>query len=103
MTSQERAEKIADEAKKMGIELRGPILFPMITAQIEEAEREAYALGCKEAREHRTESNFQAFERGFSAAREMATHLVTGLDHCDMNGHSCTKDIADRIGTMEPK
>lgn len=41
MTPEERAEKIVREARKMNVELGGPVLFPMIAAQIREAVEEA--------------------------------------------------------------
>ncbi len=34
---------------------------------------------------------------------EEAANLVCGLDHCDMNGHSCTTEIRDRIRALKSK
>lgn len=34
-------------------------------------------------------------------ALEEAANLVCGLDHCDLNGHSCTTEIRDRIRALK--
>ena len=105
MDANERAEKIVRDIWGYG---PGELMpdtkntIDQLAAQISEAEREAdrrnkdaVAIVVRLSRE-------DAYKEGFAAAKAKAASLVTGLDHCDMNGHSCTKYIVERIEALEP-
>ncbi len=109
MTPQERAEKIAGvvvDGIGQDFMFTDPLdLFRIITAQIEEAEREAYQHGFCDGIDSTPDLiTIKYYRDGFSAAREMARGIAE--DSHPTCGQFCCRagrEIADRIAKMEPK
>ena len=134
MTPQERAERMARTIVNCGIhewsDENELALVKGLTAQIEEAEREAvhkavvesfgpqyreqYAEGFRAGVEDgkRTpfeevdvmaDRSFKAYHKGFNAAREKAKGIVEDdANTGEITGCSRVSEIAQRIGEMEP-